>query len=71
MSGCTTDTHALRPFTPCASLSAQIAREVAKQKAIEEGLKTLRDDGIRQVLKGVTALDEVMRVTQEDTVELD
>jgi general secretion pathway protein E len=44
---------------------------VIRRKALEEGLKTLRDDGIRQVLAGVTALDEVMRVTQEDTVELD
>jgi general secretion pathway protein E len=44
---------------------------VIRKQAIEEGLKTLRDDGIRQVLAGVTALDEVMRVTQEDTVELD
>lgn len=44
---------------------------VIRKRAIEDGLKTLRDDGIRQVLQGVTALDEVMRVTQEDTVELD
>jgi general secretion pathway protein E len=44
---------------------------IIRRKAIEEGLKTLRDDGIRQVLSGNTALDEVMRVTQEDTVEID
>ena len=31
--------------------------------AIEQGLKTLRDDGIRQCLAGVTSLDEVRRVT--------
>jgi general secretion pathway protein E len=41
-----------------------------KRKAVEEGCTTLRDDGIRQVLEGLTALDEVMRVTQED-VELE
>ncbi|MFZ5481030.1 MAG: type II secretion system ATPase GspE [Myxococcota bacterium] len=44
---------------------------VIRRKAIEEGLATLRDDGIRQVLEGLTSLDEVMRVTQEDTIELD
>ncbi len=43
---------------------------VIRRRAIEEGLKTLRDDGIRQAMLGVTALDEVMRVTQEDAVEL-
>jgi type IV pilus assembly protein PilB len=31
--------------------------------AIEQGMKTLRDDGIRQCLAGVTSLDEVRRVT--------
>lgn len=40
---------------------------IIKKKAMEEGLKTLRDDGIRLVLNGITALDEVMRVTQEDS----
>jgi len=40
---------------------------IIKKKALEEGLKTLRDDGIRLVLNGITALDEVMRVTQEDS----
>jgi len=42
---------------------------VIRRKATEEGLKSLRDDGIRKVLEGVTTLDEVMRVTQEDVVE--
>jgi type IV pilus assembly protein PilB len=31
--------------------------------ALEQGMKTLRDDGIRQCLAGVTSLDEVRRVT--------
>ena len=31
-------------------------------------MRTLRDDGVRKVLEGVTSLDEVMRVTQEDVV---
>ena len=39
-----------------------------KSHAIRKGLATLRDDGARQVLNGVTTTDEVLRVTQVDTV---
>jgi general secretion pathway protein E len=42
-----------------------------KRKAIEHGMLTLREDGIRNALQGVTSVDEVMRVTQEDVIELD
>ena len=31
--------------------------------AVEQGMKTLRDDGIRQCLAGVTSLEEIRRVT--------
>ncbi|MDP2166884.1 MAG: ATPase, T2SS/T4P/T4SS family [Thermodesulfovibrionales bacterium] len=34
-----------------------------KEEAIREGFKTLRQEGIRKALNGVTALEEVMRVT--------
>jgi general secretion pathway protein E len=50
---------------------ANSSANAIKKRAVEEGLLTLRDDGIRQVLEGLTSLDEVMRVTQEDNVELD
>jgi len=40
-----------------------------KRQALELGMKTLRDDGFEKVLQGVTTLDEVLRVTQVDTVE--
>jgi general secretion pathway protein E len=42
-----------------------------RARAIENGMRTLRDDGIRKVLDGVTSIDEVARVTQEDVIELD
>jgi general secretion pathway protein E len=42
---------------------------IIKRKAVEHGMRTLRDDGVRKALEGVTSLDEVMRVTQEDVVE--
>ncbi len=39
---------------------------VIKQKARQEGMRTLREDGLSQVLKGVTTLEEVLRVTASD-----
>jgi general secretion pathway protein E len=42
---------------------------IIKRKAVEHGMRTLRDDGVRKTLEGVTSLDEVMRVTQEDVIE--
>lgn len=37
-----------------------------KQAAIKGGMKTLREDGIKKALAGITTIDEVMRVTQLD-----
>ncbi|MEE9386285.1 MAG: ATPase, T2SS/T4P/T4SS family [Nannocystaceae bacterium] len=37
-----------------------------KRVAVEQGLRTLRDDGAYKVLSGVSTVDEVMRVTTED-----
>jgi len=34
-------------------------------RAIQEGMKTLREDGLRRVLAGATTLEEVARVTQD------
>jgi general secretion pathway protein E len=34
-------------------------------KAVEEGMRTLREDGARKVIAGFTTLEEVVRVTQE------
>ena len=38
--------------------------DVIAQKAIELGMKTLRDDGWEKVKEGITTVDEVIRVTQ-------
>ncbi len=40
--------------------------QVIKQKAQEEGLVTLRMDGARKVMLGITTIGEVLRVTQAD-----
>ena len=42
-----------------------------RKAAIAGAMATLRHDGLRQVLAGLTSLDEVLRVTQEEAVELD
>jgi len=39
-----------------------------KKTAIARGMLTLRQDGAKKVLKGVTTIEEVVRVTQEDVV---
>lgn len=37
-----------------------------KRAAVNQGMRTLRDDGARKVVAGMTSIAEVMRVTQED-----
>ena len=37
-----------------------------KQLALEHGMESLRDDGRQKARQGITTVDEVLRVTQED-----
>ena len=39
-----------------------------KKAALEAGLQTLRMDGARKVLAGITTIAEVLRVTQADVM---
>ncbi|MBI5399178.1 type II/IV secretion system protein [Candidatus Saganbacteria bacterium] len=39
-----------------------------KDAAIKSGMKTLREDGIAKALEGKTTIEEVLRVTQLDTI---
>ncbi len=36
-----------------------------KQQAINEGMKTMIEDGIKKVLSGITTIEEVLRATRE------
>jgi general secretion pathway protein E len=38
---------------------------VIRRKAIEQGMTTLMRDGVQKIVKGITTVDEVLRVTQE------
>ena len=42
--------------------------QTIKRAAMEQGMDSLRDDGARKVLRGLTSLEEVLLATQEDTV---
>ena len=39
-----------------------------KNRAIQKGMRTLRDDGARKVINGTTSMEEILRVTQEERV---
>jgi len=39
---------------------------VLKRIAREEGMRSLREDGFRKILSGITTVAEAIRVTQQD-----
>ena len=39
---------------------------VIKERARQSGMRTLREDALMKVYKGMTTIDEVVRVTQSD-----
>ena len=39
-----------------------------KRQAVAGGMRTLRVDGARKVLRGLTSIAEVLRATEEETV---
>jgi general secretion pathway protein E len=43
---------------------------VIKDYALSRGMLTLRDDGLAKVAAGITTIEEVLRVTQEDYADL-
>jgi type II secretion system protein E len=45
---------------------ARASSQQIKQKAIAAGMRTLRQDGLQKVLRGLTTLSEVLRVTQQE-----
>ncbi|MBW1687153.1 MAG: type II secretion system ATPase GspE [Deltaproteobacteria bacterium] len=49
-------------------VSQNIDSKSIKQKAQQKGMHTLRTDGARKVLQGITSVAEVMRATEEEGV---
>ena len=45
---------------------SQAQEHIIKEQARKEGMRTLREDGLAQVFKGFTTIEEVLRVTAPD-----
>ena len=41
--------------------------DIIKQAAIQNGMDTLYEDGLKKAIAGHTTIEEVLRVTQDDT----
>jgi general secretion pathway protein E len=54
----------------CSMIIKQTPAGVIKEYAVSRGMKTLREDGLLKVAAGITTIEEVLRVTQEDYADL-
>jgi general secretion pathway protein E len=51
------------------AVSKRVSSGELKEVAARDGMTTLRDDGVNKVLNGVTSIEEVVRVTRENSSE--
>ena len=58
-------TDSIRPL-----IVQNVSSNVIRDAALREGMMTLRQDGARKVLLGETSLEEVFRITQDDSIGL-
>jgi general secretion pathway protein E len=54
----------------CSMIIRQAPAGVIKEYALSRGMQTLRDDGLAKAAAGITTIEEVLRVTQEDYADL-
>ncbi len=54
----------------CSMIIRQTPAGLIKEYALSRGMKTLRDDGLAKAAAGITTIEEVLRVTQEDYADL-
>jgi type IV pilus assembly protein PilB len=50
-------------------LSEKVDSDIIAQAAIQEGMKTMLDDGLEKISSGVTTMEEVIRVTKVETLD--
>jgi general secretion pathway protein E len=64
--------HELLPVDAevCSMIIRREPAGVIKEYAVKKGMKTLRDDGMQKAAAGITTIEEVLRVTQEDYADL-
>ena len=46
-----------------------MSQEKAKEKALKQGMRTLRQDGWEKIKMGITTPSEVIRVTEAEVIE--
>jgi len=51
-----------------ALITAKNDSDVIQKRAIEEGMTTMLDDGLNKVVKGMTTIEEVLRVTKVESL---
>lgn len=67
--GRTTVTELLIPTERIKELIVEkAATSVIKNEAMKQGMRTLRQDGLAKVLRGITTLSEVIRVSADDEI---
>jgi general secretion pathway protein E len=54
----------------CSMIIRQAPSGVIKEYAVSRGMRTLREDGLAKAAAGITTIEEVLRVTQEEYAEL-
>ncbi|HJV35608.1 type II secretion system ATPase GspE [Geomonas sp.] len=54
----------------CSMIIRQASSGAIKEYAISKGMRTLREDGLEKAAHGLTTIEEVLRVTQEDYADL-
>jgi len=52
-------------------LSGKMEEDVLRKTAQNQGMTTMKQDGILKALKGITTLEEIERVTEEESLEID
>lgn len=50
----------------CSMITRQVPAGVIKEYAVSRGMRTLREDGLAKAAAGITTIEEVLRVTQEE-----
>lgn len=54
----------------CSMIIRQTPAGVIKEYAVGRGMRTLREDGLAKAAAGITSIEEVLRVTQEEYADL-
>ena len=52
-------------------LGGKVEEEVLRKTVKNQGMITMKQDGILKVLKGITTLEEIERATEEESLEID